>query len=168
MSLLNETEERFVRSVGLLSILCIAFFLYRLLISGTWRFSFVFVNLALAWLGLIFGWLLARRLKDNNWISWRSIVLTLLWLVFLPNTWYVLTDFLHVQPTGEVSEIFDIVLVGTLVINGFILGFTSLYLVHQQTRRRLSEQKSALLVAGVILTSSFTLAGIYVGIAGML
>jgi len=160
MNFLNGVEKRFVKSAVLLSGLCIAFFAYRLIITGTWRYSFVIGNLVLAWLGLIAGWLLARRVAKQAWMSWRSIGLTILWLVFLPNTWYVLTDFLHVKPTGEVSEIYDIVLIGTLVINGFILGFTSLYLVHHQIRRRVSEQKSDLIIAGVILLSSFA---IYLG-----
>jgi uncharacterized membrane protein len=160
MSFLNEVEERYLKSVGLLSALCIAFFVYRVFISANWRYGFVIGNLVLAWLGLVFGWLLARRVKNNSWLSWRSIVLTILWLVFLPNTWYVLTDFLHVKPTGEVSEIYDIVLIGTLVINGFILGFTSLYLVHKQIIKRMSENRSFIVIAGVILLSSFA---IYLG-----
>jgi uncharacterized membrane protein len=160
MSFLNEVERRFVKSVGLLYALCISFYVYRILITGTWRFTFILSNLLLAWLGLIFGWLLARQVKGSSWVSWDSLTLTVLWLAFLPNTWYVLTDFLHVRPTGEVSEIYDIVLIGTLVINGFILGFTSLYLVHRQLIKRVSENWSLLLVAGVILISSFA---IYLG-----
>jgi uncharacterized membrane protein len=160
MSFLSEVEKRFVKSVGLLSALCITFFAYRVFISGTWRYSFIFSNLILAWAGLAFGWLLAGRVKNNTWISWGSLGLTVLWLAFLPNTWYVLTDFLHVIPTGEVSEIYDIVLIGTLVINGFILGFTSLYLVHRQIIKRMGENQSLLLIAIVILLSSFA---IYLG-----
>lgn len=146
--------------MGLLSVLCIAFLVYRVIVTGTWRYGFVLGNLVLAWLGLVFGWLLARRLSKNSWLSWPSIGLSVLWLVFLPNTWYVLTDFLHVRPTGEVSEIYDIVLMGSLVINGFLLGFTSLYLVHRQILRHASEKKSFILVAGVILLASFA---IYLG-----
>jgi uncharacterized membrane protein len=160
MDFLNEVEKRFAKSASLLSGLCVAFFVYRLILTGTWRYSFVVGNLVLAWLGLIFGWLLAKKLSAGSWFGWRSIGLTVLWLMFLPNTWYVLTDFLHVKPTGEVSEIYDIVLIGTLVIIGFILGFTSLYLVHLQIRRRASEQKSDLIVGGIILLSSFA---IYLG-----
>jgi uncharacterized membrane protein len=160
MSFLNEVEKRFLKSVGLLSALCIVFFIYRLLVTDTWRFSFIFTNLALAWLGLIFGWLLVYHLRKNSWLGWRSVALTVLWLAFLPNTWYVLTDFLHVKPTGEVSEIYDIALVGILVIVGFVLGFTSLYLVHRRMLKSISEQKSIFVVASVILLSSFA---IYLG-----
>jgi uncharacterized membrane protein len=160
MSFLTELEERFVKSAGLLTALCLVFFTYRVLLSNTFRYNFIFGNLALAWLGLVFGWLLVRYVKNNNWLSWRAAGLTILWLAFLPNTWYVLTDFLHVEPTGEVSEIYDIVLIGTLVINGFVLGFTSLYLVHIQILKRLNENRSLILIAAVILLSSFA---IYLG-----
>jgi uncharacterized membrane protein len=116
MSALSEQEKRFVQGVGFLSGLTIVAYAYRVAISQSFRFGFVFENLALAWLGLIFGWLLVNGLKKRHWMSWQNIVLTILWLAFLPNTWYVLTDFLHISPTGEVSQLYDIVLMSLLVI----------------------------------------------------
>lgn len=157
---LSEAEKRFVLAIGGLSALCIVFYAHRAVISRTFRFDFIFGNLALAWLGLIFGWLLVQQLTKTRWLSWQNLGLSILWLMFLPNTWYVLTDFLHVHPTGEVSELYDIVLISILVICGFALGFASLYLVHQEFRKRFSEQRSTLLVAGVIFVSSFS---IYLG-----
>lgn len=157
---LDEAEKRFVLAVGGLSILCIIFYAYRALISQTFRYDFVLGNLALAWLGLAFSWLLVQQLKKRRWLSWQNLGLTALWLIFLPDTWYVLTDFLHVRPTGEVSELYDIVLMSILVVCGFVLGFASLFLVHKELSRRLSAQKSALLIALVIFLSSFA---IYLG-----
>ena len=55
---------------------------------------------------------------------------------------------------------FDIVLMGILTTCGFILGFTSLYLMHKQLRKRMSGQASGIAVALIILISSF---GIYLG-----
>lgn len=147
-------------AVGSLSGLCIVAYVYRVLITQSFRFGFVFENLALAWLGLVFGWLLVEGLKNRRWLSWQNIGLTVLWLIFLPNTWYVLTDFLHVFPTGEVSELYDIVLISILVINGFILGFASLFLVHRELLKRRDTIKSALFIAAAILVASF---GIYLG-----
>lgn len=157
---LNEAEKRFVQSMCFFSSLCIVFYAFRALISQSFRLGFIFENLALAWLGLIFGWFLVKNLTDKRWLSWQNIGLTIVWLMFLPNTWYVLTDFLHILPTGEVSELYDIVFISILTINGFVLGFTSLFLVHQQLRKRLNEQTSNIIVAAVIFMSSFA---IYLG-----
>lgn len=160
MILRTEVERRFVQSLATLSVLCLALLALRGLISGTTRYWFIPENLFLAWFGLIFGWLLVRQLESKPWKSWQNISLSILWLVFLPNTWYVLTDFLHVYYTGEVSQLFDIVLLASLVVCGFSLGFTSLYIVHREIRKRLTEPQSGVLVTLIILFCSF---GIYLG-----
>lgn len=156
----GEAAKRYVEAMGLLSMLCLVFLGFRAITTGTTRYWFIPENLALAWIGLGLGWFLCSQLKVRRWLSWQNIALTVAWLFFLPNTWYVLTDFIHVYPTGEVSELYDIVLISTLVMNGFILGFTSLYLVHRELTKRFSSERSWLMVEFVILLSSFA---IYMG-----
>jgi len=152
--------NRYLASVGLLSAAAILLLAARVLLSGTVRYWFVPENLALAWIALFLAWLLAKELKNRRWLSWQNLGLTLLWLLFLPNTWYVLTDYIHIFPNGEVSQLFDIVLMSLLVFTGFILGFTSLFLVHRELLHRVSSLKSYLLVELAIFTSSFA---IYLG-----
>lgn len=160
MMLFSEVEKRYLQALGFFSGACLLFFLARLVLTGTLRYWFIPENLALAWLGLIFGWLLVRSLQKTRWLTWKNLGLTLLWLFFLPNTWYVLTDYLHVYATGEISQLFDIVMITTLVINGFVLGFTSLYLVHRELYKRLGEARSLAVISTVILLNSFA---IYLG-----
>lgn len=160
MSLRSEAIKHYIASMGLLSLLCIGLLCYRAAVTGTTRYWFIPENLALAWVGLGFGWILCEQLRIRRWLSWQNVLLSIAWLFFLPNTWYVLTDFIHVYPTGEISELFDIVLISTLVLNGFVLGFTSLYLLHREFLKRLSKEKCWLLVELVILLSSFA---IYMG-----
>ena len=160
MKQLQEQELRYLKSVGLISGLCLAFFTVRLIITDSSAYLFVPGNLVLAWLGLFFGWVLVRQLKITRWVSWQSIALSFLWLFFLPNTWYVLTDFIHVYPTGDISELYDIVMVGSLIIAGFALGFTSLFIVHKELLKRFGSMRSGYLVTLIILLSSFA---IYLG-----
>ncbi|HVX58927.1 MAG TPA: DUF1361 domain-containing protein [Candidatus Saccharimonadales bacterium] len=160
MWLRSEAARRYVEAVGLVSLLCLAMLGFRAQTTGSTRYWFIPENLVLAWAGLAFGWILVNRLKVGRWLSWQNIVLSAIWLFFLPNTWYVLTDFLHVYATGEISELYDIAMIGTLVITGFALGFTSLYLVHKELDKRLSPIESWSVVEAVILLASF---GIYLG-----
>jgi len=160
MKLGNEATKRYVESMLLLSLLCLGLLIYRTITTGITRYWFIPGNLVLAWAGLAFGWLLCEQLKNRPWRSWQNISLSVLWLFFLPNTWYLLTDSLHVFPTGEVSELYDVALMACLTLTGFLLGFTSLYLVHKQLVRRLSPARSWLLVELVLFISSF---GIYLG-----
>ncbi|OGL26374.1 hypothetical protein A3E49_02060 [Candidatus Saccharibacteria bacterium RIFCSPHIGHO2_12_FULL_49_19] len=153
-------SKRVLGSLGLISGLTLVMFAFRILVTGTDRYWFIPQNLALAWLALLFGWLLVTELKKDRWLSWQNLSLSVLWLVFLPNTWYVLTDFLHVFSSGEISQIYDIAMMMTLVVSGFVLGFISLYLIHLEFLKRWPQRFAHGAVAAVLLISSF---GIYLG-----
>ena len=156
----TDLMGRYLASVGLLSAASIVLLGFRVILTGTVRYWFVPENLALAWIAIFLAWLLTKELKNRRWMSWQNLGLTALWLIFLPNTWYVLTDYIHVFPNGEVSQLFDIVLISLLVFTGFILGFTSLFLIHRQLLHRVGALRSYLLIELAIFTSSFA---IYLG-----
>lgn len=149
-----------MQALGLMTLLCLALFFFRGLLTGRLHFGFIPWNLFLAWLAVVFAWLLTLQLKLQPWSSWQNIILTFIWLLFLPNTWYVLTDFIHIEPTGEVSQLYDVALMSSLMFTGFILGFTSLYLVHKELLQRLSEIASHIIAAFALLLASFA---IYLG-----
>lgn len=157
---LAGVEKRFLQTLGILSALCLGLFVVRLLATGVSRYWFVPENLVLAWLALFFGWILVQQLQRRGWRNWRSLVLTGLWLLFLPNAWYVMTDFIHVFDSGEISYLYDIAMITALTLTGFLLGFTSLFMVHRQLLKRLDIFSSALLIGAVILLTSFA---IYLG-----
>lgn len=157
---LGSVEKRYLRTTGLLSGLCLGLFVFRLLATGVSRYWFVPENLLLAWLALATGWVLVKELERQGWRNWKAIVLTGLWLLFLPNAWYVMTDFIHVFDTGEVSYLYDISMITALTLTGFLLGFTSLFMVHRQLLKRIDMLPSTLIIETVILLASFA---IYLG-----
>jgi uncharacterized membrane protein len=156
----TDLRARFLAAAGLLSGAALVLLLLRILLTGSVRYWFIPENLALAWLSLVYAAALSRELKNRRWLSWQNLSITLLWLLFLPNTWYVLTDFIHIYPNGEISQLFDIVLMCLLVICGFILGIASLFIIHRELIHRISRLKSYALVELAILSSSFA---IYLG-----
>lgn len=156
----TTAEKRFVEAVGLISLSCLVLFVARILVTDTLRYWFIPENLFLAWISLAAAFWLRSNLSRQRWMSWQNIALSIIWLIFLPNTWYVLTDYIHVYPNGEVSEIFDIGLISLLVSAGFALGFSSLFLVHRELLKRYSARLSHSLAATVLLLSSFA---IYMG-----
>lgn len=146
--------------LALPSVLCVFLFICRVIATGSWYYWFLMENLALAWLPIIFAYLLIRNLKTYAWASWRGIGLSFLWLIFLPNAWYVLTDYVHAVPTGQINQLYDIVLITSLMLAGFVYGFLSLLMVHRQLLKRVSFNAGAIIVAAVLLVSSFA---IYLG-----
>jgi uncharacterized membrane protein len=160
MILRSEVEKRFVTSVGLISLLCLGLLAFRVASTQSTTYLFIPENLALAWISLIIAWLLAGRLRAQRWSTPSNILLTFIWLIFLPNSWYVLTDLVHVYPSRQINQLYDIALIGSLVLCGFFLGFTSLYIVHRELIKRLGTKKALWAVEAIIFLSSF---GIYLG-----
>lgn len=157
---LSDLEKRYVQALGILSLVCLGFFGFRLLSTGVARYWFIPENLLLAWLSLAFSWLLVKQLNHSGWLSPLSVLLTLLWLLFLPNAWYVMTDFIHVFDSGEISYLYDIAMVTTLTLCGFLLGFASLFIIHRQLLKRLDPLAGIFTIEAVILLASFA---IYLG-----
>lgn len=114
----------------------------------------------LAWIAPFVALWLVRRLRHYSWRHWSSIGLTLTWLLFLPNSFYMVSDLIHVRQTGEVSIIFDAVLFSSFIFNGFIAGYIGTYLMHRELNKRLSALRAYAVIGGVFVLCSYA---IYLG-----
>ena len=149
----------FIEALILLSVFALGLSMYRYLSSSTIRYWFLVWNLFLAWLPVIFAWLLYRRTPKGLYWSWPNFGWFALWLLFLPNAFYLISDFVHLRRTGEVSLMFDVVLIGTYALAGLALGYTSLFMMHVRAIQRFGK-RAHLLVAVALLLSGFA---IYLG-----
>jgi uncharacterized membrane protein len=132
---------------------------------GAWRnmsleFDYLPWNLFLAWLPLLFAVRLVSVLRRKLWSSWEALVTSVLWLVFLPNSFYMISDFIHLQDVQRVDILYDTIMFTAFIYTGVILGFSSLYLIHLQLRRRLTRRLANAWVAFTLFICS---AAIFVG-----
>lgn len=93
-------------------------------------------NLLLAWVPFVLGFVLVQLSNRYGLRRLRTIFVGLLWLAFLPNTFYILTDFIHLQEFTRVNVMLDIVMFTLFAATGLILGFASVYMVHQELSRQ--------------------------------
>lgn len=124
---------------------------------GDW---YLLWNLFLAWIPLVLAFFMDRRLRHGSWADWPAIGLSLAWLLFLPNSFYIVSDLIHLEDMPRSDVLFDSLMFSSAVIAGLALGFTSLALVQAQLRRRLSAARTVLAVTGTLLLCSFA---IYLG-----
>lgn len=150
----------FIWPLALLSVISIGYFVVGSIENHSAVLRFLIWNLLLAWLPLLFVLWLLPVIKRYGWTSWPGILLTLLWLNFLPNSFYMVSDFIHLQDYQRVNIVFDTVTFSLFVLNGLLLGYTSLYLVHRQLASRLSSLKTWRLIAIILFLCSFA---IYLG-----
>lgn len=128
--------------------------------NNSLEYGYLIWNLALAWIPLGLAVWLERSLRTGRWSSWPLLLLTGLWLGFLPNSFYVLSDFVHLTEIPRVDIVFDVLMFGSFALNGLMLGYISLFIVHNELRKRLSARISGLVVSAVLLMGSFA---IYIG-----
>lgn len=132
---------------------------------GAWRddnlgYFYLIWNLGLAWLPLLFAVRLVKVLQKKRWSSWEGLAVSGLWLVFLPNSFYMISDFVHLREVSRVDILYNTVLFMSFVYTAVVLGFSSLYLVHLQLKRRLSGRAAAWWVAGILFLCSVA---VYIG-----
>lgn len=136
-----------------------------LLVYGAWRshsldYGYLLWNLALAWLPFGLSLWLIRILKRELWSSWSGLIVSLLWLSFLPNSFYMVSDFIHIQNVQTSDVLYDVVMFTSFIFTGVVLGFSSLYLVHKEFLKRFSARASGSLIAAILMLCSFA---IYIG-----
>lgn len=141
-------------AIGLMLIVC------RLIVTGSTRYWFLPWNLLLAWLPFGLAFLVVYAGKTYRWTSWQFVVAFLSWLLFLPNTFYITTDLIHLHETGEVSLLYDAAMMSLFAFVGLLLGVVSLMIVEKELRRGFKQQTVNIIVLTIILLSSFA---IYLG-----
>jgi uncharacterized membrane protein len=157
---LAGTRNRLLMILGLSSAVSVALFIGRVMATQEWTYWFLVWNLFLAWIPLGLAWWLVARLRHKPWLSAGNIILSLLWVGFLPNAFYIASDMVHLTNTGPISLLYDVVMFISFTFNGFILGYLSLYAVHNRLKKRFSNQAAFGMVAAVLLLCSFA---IYLG-----
>jgi uncharacterized membrane protein len=72
----------------------------------------------------------------------------------------MVSDFIHIQIAPMAQIVYYALAFSSIIFSALVLGFVSLYLIHQELKKRLTEFQSTIWVAATILTCSIA---IYIG-----
>lgn len=142
------------------SLVSIGLFAGGVLRNNNDAYSYMIWNLLLAWVPLLLITWLLRTLHHKRWSSWQGIALSLSWLAFLPNSFYMVSDYIHLADAPRIDILYDAVMLTSFVLNGLVLGYLSLYLFHVELRKRLTSMGTQAVVTLILLMCSFA---IYLG-----
>lgn len=142
------------------NLVSIILFVMRVSATRSFNYWFLFWNLLLAWVPLFFVYLLRNQLKNKSWREPLPVIYTLLWLGFLPNSFYLMSDLIHLQSVQQARVLFDAVLFLSFIWNGMVAGLLSIIWVHQALLKRRGRAAAAGVIAVVLLLTSFA---IYLG-----
>lgn len=153
---------------GLLVAIRLAWNWHNLPETRTWRafvqargatYLFLLWNLFLAWIPYLAS-LRVDQLQRRSAGWFPQGVGLLIWLAFLPNAPYIVTDFVHFRPLAPIPLWFDLVLLFATASTGLLLGLLSLRETHWILRRWFSHGSTWLLILVAIGLAGF---GVWLG-----
>jgi uncharacterized membrane protein len=133
--------------------------LVRVAVTRSPAYIFLPWNLFLAFIPYwITGWMTKNALIPKNKIK-LFIALTA-WILFIPNSFYIITDLFHLTHIGSAPKWFDLLLIFSFAWNGILCGIISLRRVEIILASMWAGNFSFILVAVVMWMSAL---GIYIG-----
>lgn len=141
----------------------VGYYLLSRILNKT-HYEFLIWNLFLAWIPFIVSIMLfelTKRLKPNLIITF---ILGIIWLLFLPNSVYIVTDFIHLTvlkytylENGRLSfkYWYDFLLILMFAWNGLVLGFISTYQIHSVIYKKVGKAISWLFIAATSLLGGY-------------
>jgi len=130
-----------------------------ILLRGTATFLFLLWNLFLAWIPYWISLAVAPFYERTKSLTFISIIL-FVWLLFLPNAPYILTDLLHLRDRAPIPYWYDLMLLISFAWTGLLLGLTSLYEVHLFLTKRFSKTIGWI---GIFTAITLSGLGVYIG-----
>ncbi len=153
------TRQTKITVVLLIStIFCVSMVATRMYRSYTLAYIFLIWNLALAWVPYLISLRFIRYDIRQQKIS--SIGILFVWVLFLPNGPYIITDLIHLRLREPIPLWYDVLLVSTVAWNGLILTLLSVGNIHRKLQSHFSAWK---LWIGLFILFLSTGYGIYIG-----
>lgn len=122
---MNIYKIHIPKSVIYLVILSVILNILRVVIWGKLSFVWMLWNITLALIPFFISSLLLLFSNDGKLNKTIFIVGMFLWILFIPNAPYILTDFIHLGTTRSIPILYDIVLLFSSALTGLVVGFYS-------------------------------------------
>jgi uncharacterized membrane protein len=156
--IVTRTHSKEASICNLLLFNC-ALLLFRMMVTESIFYGFLIWNLVLA----VVPYLLTYIMLANKSITSKKHLLlpfTAIWLLFLPNAPYIITDFLHLKIEAGMPEWFDILLLASFAFSGLLFGFLSIEAMHGIWQQKYNQKKASIFIFCCCLLSGV---GIYLG-----
>ena len=152
-------KDSIERTLALSCLFSMAILVVRIGYTGRWAFSFLSWNLFLAFVPYVLTkWLVQHPL----WIArrWTFTAVFVVWLLFVPNAFYIITDLFHLHLSADVPLWFDLALLLSFAWNGLLFGILSVRQMERIVTVKWSLRYDWLFIYPVMALNAF---GVYVG-----
>jgi uncharacterized membrane protein len=155
----NGRKTRDLALPAVLLAWCLGLVVLRVVRTGSLGFAFLAWNLFLACVPLALSRAL-ETVRRHRGSHLAQGTLFLLWLLFLPNAPYIVTDLVHVPAPGDLRTWYDMGMVLSCAATGLLVGYLSLRDVQRLVEAGFGKAAGWLMASGALLLSAF---GVYLG-----
>ena len=157
-SLTFYPANRLFNLLFLLSVFTIGLGCCRIYFAGNLKGFFLVWNLFLAWIPFVIAFMVSRKAEK---VPLPIVCICLLvWLLFLPNAPYLITDLIHLRPRDGVPLWYDAVIFFLFAFHGLLLGLVSTLFIHDILEKYLRTKITWLLLGICFILNGY---GIYLG-----
>jgi uncharacterized membrane protein len=132
----------------------------RVIIFDKYSLIYILWNILLAFIPFFISSILLYLKQNNKLKDYLFILLGLLWLLFLPNAPYIVTDLIHIGVVRSVPVLFDSILLFTSAYVGLMFGMYSIFHIENILIYKYSKNVTLIITTTILLLASF---GIYLG-----
>jgi len=149
----NDIEQMLI----LCSSFSIGLMVFRIIYTGQLLFAFLAWNLFLAFVPFA----ISKRLRHGA-ISkkWSLLFYSFVWLIFLPNAFYIITDLFHLDMNEDVPLWYDLALLWSFAWSGLLFGILSVGHMERLFEEHLGKRLGFLFVFPLMVLNGF---GVYIG-----
>jgi uncharacterized membrane protein len=142
-------------------ILCSSFSIglmfFRIVYTGQLLFAFLAWNSFLAFLPFAISKKISHGAIRKKW---SLLFCVLVWLIFLPNAFYIITDLFHLEMNEDVPLWYDLALLWSFAWNGLLFGILSIRQMERMFEEYLGKKLGFLFVLPLMVLNGF---GVYIG-----
>ena len=151
----TEIQRLLLTSIGFGFLLLLA----RTVYTGGLTFAFLVWNLLLAFVPYFLSYSLTVR---PAWMEskWKFASVFTVWLLFIPNSFYMLTDMFHLYDSFSVPRWYDLLLILSFAWNASLMGILSVRHIEKIMEARWLYKFEWLFVYPIMLLNAL---GIYIG-----
>lgn len=154
--------KKFKIPKSIIYLLGLALFLniLRIVLFGNTSFLYILWNIFLAFIPFFISSILLLNTDKDKIFKPVFIIGFILWLLFLPNAPYVVTDFIHLGRFRAVPPMYDMFLLFTSAWVSLLLGLHSILHIEKILLSKFTRKITNLVILITILFASF---GVYLG-----
>lgn len=149
----NDAEQILILS----SMFSVGLMTFRIVYTGHVLFAFLVWNLFLAYV----PYAISERISRHTIVGkWKFVPYTLLWLLFIPNSFYIITDLFHLDMNQDVPLWYDLALLLSFAWSGLLFGIVSVRQMEKLFESNFNKKFDLLFILPVMALNGF---GVYIG-----